>query len=238
MADQNQINNVSEQISLLINKAREEIIFDLHKLGKEINNNALFVQALNDLDITDILKQKLGKVSNLYVNAHKQVLESTIGFAQIKAGTLSSFITLNQSVLDNAVINTVAAHIRNEVAKGMLAGLPPQVIAESVASASISVSQIETLINTTLNSYSRTITNSMMKVAPKKTKYVYIGPIDDRTRDECVEYADAGEMTEDQIISNGWEASLIDGGGFNCRHKWEIASEEGIKFFEGDKANA
>jgi len=28
---------------------------------------------------------------------------------------------------------------------------------------------------------------------------------------------------------------LVEGGGFNCRHKWEIASDEGIEFFEGDK---
>ena len=97
---------------------------------------------------------------------------------------------------------------------------------------------MQTLVNTTLNTYSRQVTNQMMKVAPNNTKYIYIGPLDDRTRDECLEYANAGELTEAQIESNGWSASLSDGGGFNCRHKWEIASEEGVKFFEGDKADA
>ncbi len=238
MANQNQIDNLSEQISLILNKAREELIFDLFKLGEELNDEVLFMKAIQELDIADALRKKTIKASSLYVNAHRKVLESTIGFAQIEAGTLSSFIALNQSVLDNAVINTVAAHIRNEVAKGMLAGLSPQAIADSVASASVSTKQIETLINTSLSTYGRMVTNQMMKVAPSNTKYVYIGPLDDRTRDECLEYAGAGAITEAQIISNGWEASLSDGGGFNCRHKWEIASEEGIKFFEGDKANA
>jgi hypothetical protein len=238
MANQQQIDNLSVEISLLINKAREELIFDLYKLSQEINDEVLFLKAINELDVADLLRKKLGKATILYANAHRHVLESTIGFAQIEAGTLSSFISLNQSVLDNAVINTVAAHIRNEVAKGMLAGVSPQAIAESVAKASISTAQIETLMNTSLSTYGRMVTNQMMKVAPSKTKYIYIGPLDDRTRDDCLEYAGAGAITEAEIISNGWEASLSDGGGFNCRHKWEIASEEGIKFFEGDKVNA
>ena len=50
--------------------------------------------------------------------------------------------------------------------------------------------------------------------------------------------ASAGRLTLDQIKSQFGEAVLVDGGGFNCRHKWEIASEEGTTFFEGDKVNA
>ena len=237
MADQNAIDRVSLLISDLIDRARKELVDDLVTLGYDIRNNEAFVTALNQLDIADTLRKKISKASNSYVAAHRQVLESTIGFAEVKASTLTSFISLNQQVLDNTVINTVAAHIRNEVAKGVLAGVPAEFIAEAVARASISTSQIETLINTTLNSYSRTITNTMMEVAPKKTKYVYIGPVDDRTRDECLEYAGSGPITEAEIIGNGWEASLVDGGGFNCRHKWEIASTEGKGFSEQDKVS-
>ncbi len=238
MANQLEIDRLSEQISTLIDKGRNELIDDLVKLAKQIDNEPLFLQAINEMDIAEILRNKLQNATNLYVNAHRKVLESTIGFAELEAGTLSSLINLNQSVLDDAVINTVSAHIRNEVAKGILVGIPPQQIAESVASSSISVSRMETLINTSLNTYSRTVTNEMMKVAPKNTKYVYVGPIDDRTRDECLDMASAGKLTEAQIISQFGSAPLVDGGGFNCRHKWEIASEEGVKFFEGDKANA
>ena len=47
--------------------------------------------------------------------------------------------------------------------------------------------------------------------------------------------AGAGELTLDQIISQFGEAPLVDGGGFNCRHKWEIASTEGKGFSEQSK---
>ena len=78
----------------------------------------------------------------------------------------------------------------------------------------------------------------MMDIAPSNTKYVYIGPVDEKTRDECLQMASAGRLTLEQIKSQFGEAVLVDGGGFNCRHKWEIASEEGTTFFEGDKVNA
>ena len=64
----------------------------------------------------------------------------------------------------------------------------------------------------------------------------YVGPVDDRTRDECLFMASADRLTESEIISQFGAAVLVDGGGINCRHKWEIASEEGTKFHEGKQA--
>ena len=75
----------------------------------------------------------------------------------------------------------------------------------------------------------------MMKNAPATTKYVYVGPVDDRTRDECLDMAAEGEITESEILTKFGEAVLADGGGFNCRHKWEIASTEGKGFSEQSK---
>ena len=238
MADQNKIDATSLQIAELIDKARTELIADLVTLGKEIDNNAQFVAALNDLDISDTLTKKISKAVNLYTVAHRDVLESTIGFEDIPVSTLTSYISLNQQVLDTTVINTVAAHIKNEVAKGVLSGVPAEVIAQSVASASISTSQMETLVNTTLNSYSRTITNSMMEVAPANTKYVYIGPVDEKTRPECIQMSAAGRKTKAEIKSEFKKFGdiLTLGGGFNCRHKWEIASDEGSVFHRQKEA--
>ena len=65
MANQNQIDNLSEQISLILNKAREELIFDLFKLGEELNNEVLFMKAIQELDIADALRKKTIKASSL-----------------------------------------------------------------------------------------------------------------------------------------------------------------------------
>ena len=73
--------------------------------------------------------------------------------------------------------------------------------------------------NTTLNNYSRQVTNQMMKVAPKNTKYVYIGPIDDKTRPICLKMWSAGTLTLKEIDEK-FPARFVEGGGFNCRHQW------------------
>ena len=238
MANQRDIDRSSEQIANLVDKARAELVSSLYLIGKEIGDVGEFAEALLTIDIEGSLKSKLQKATSIYANAHRNVLESTIGFADINPRALATFATLNEQLFDNAIIRTISGNIRTQVVRGLQAGMTALEITEGVVSSSISNAQMQTLVNTTLNSYSRQVTNQMMSVAPKTTKYVYIGPVDDRTRDECLDMASAGELTLDQIVSQFGEAPLVDGGGFNCRHKWEIASEEGTQFFEGDKVDA
>lgn len=152
----------------------------------------------------------------------------------INEQTLESFLSGNISVLDE-IIGTDASELKNILNSATISGMQSSEILNQVSVAS-SASGQRAILNTRLNTYSRVATNTMMKDAPSNTKYVYVGPIDERTRDECLEYASAGALTEADIIGNGWTASLVDGGGINCRHKWEIASDEGIKLFEGKQA--
>ena len=235
MADQNQIDRASEQIADLVDRARAELVGSLYALGKDIKDPVLFSEALLDIDIEGTLKSKLKKATSVYANAHRGVLESTIGFAEINPKALSTFATLNEQLFDNSIIRVISGHIRNQVVNGVSAGLTADMIIERVAQSSISNAQMQTLVNTTLNTYSRTITNQMMENAPATTKYVYVGPVDDRTRDECLDMAAEGEITESEILTKFGEAVLADGGGFNCRHKWEIASTEGKGFSEQSK---
>ena len=249
MADQNQIDRASEQVARLVDSARDELVRNLTALAnqkinpftgvkmikKVADDIPAFSSFIMDFDVEGTLKKKLKKATSIYANAHRGVLKSTIGFAEINPKALSTFATLNEQLFDNSIIRVISGHIRNQVVNGVSAGLTADMIIERVAQSSISNAQMQTLVNTTLNTYSRTITNLMMKNAPATTKYVYVGPVDDRTRDECLDYASAGEITEAEIIGNGWTASLIDGGGFNCRHKWEIASTEGKGFSEQSK---
>ena len=238
MADQNNIDRSSEQIANLVDKARAELVSSLYLIGKEIGDVSEFAETLLTLDVEGRLKRKLQKATSVFANAHRGVLESTIGFANIDSRLLTGFATLNEQLFDSSIIRTISGNIRTQVVRGLQAGMTALEITEGVVSSSISNSQMQTLVNTTLNSYSRQVTNQMMDIAPSNTKYVYIGPVDEKTRDECLQMASAGRLTLDQIKSQFGEAVLVDGGGFNCRHKWEIASEEGTQFFEGDKVNA
>ena len=79
-----------------------------------------------------------------------------------------------------------------------------------------------------LNNFSRSASKAVIDEAEKAGgksqgfRYTYIGPVDEKTRDICVEMAAAGPLYMYQIEQRGWVDSLDTGGGFNCRHNWEI----------------
>ena len=230
MANQANIDKAAELIAGIVDRAKEELINDLYNLGLNVDNIPAFVNALLDLDLEGTLKSKLTNATSAYANAHRNVLETTTSFADINPANLTSFLSLNEQVFDNAIVNNIASHIRNEVVKGIQAGLSPDMILQNVTSASISNSQMQTLVNTTLNSYSRSITTAMMEEAPDNTKYHYIGPVDNKTRDVCLRMASAGRITRKEIEKAYGREVLVEGGGFNCRHKWEVAGRETSEF--------
>ena len=235
MANQTEIDKAAIAVSTIIDKAKIQVTDDIYAILSKLDN-ATMIEALKGLDVATILNNKVAKGLGAYTIAHRKVLESTIGFQGVNASVLTSLIELNQDILNQSVIRTTASQIKSKIASGIIAGTKPAQIVQQITNASISTAQVETLVTTSLNTYGRVITNQMMNEAPKSTKYVYIGPVDDATRDDCLDMASAGALTQDQIISQFGEAVLSDGGGFNCRHKWEIASEEGTRFHEPEAA--
>ena len=153
----------------------------------------------------------------------------------INEETLLSFVGTNTSVLDE-IIGSDANEIKSLLSTGAISGMKDSEILGQLSKVTTSKHATKAMLNTKLNTLSRVATNTMMKDAPADTKYVYVGPVDDRTRDECLDMAFAGALTEAQIINQFGAAPLVDGGGINCRHKWEIASEEGTRFHEGKQA--
>lgn len=226
MANQKDIDKTALAIAEIIDKAKIELIDDVYKIVGKLDT-ALLIETLKELDVATILNKKVAKALSAYTIAHQKVLESTVAFAGVNESVLVGLVELNQGILNESVIRTTASQIKAKIASGVISKQKPVQIAELVTSASISNAQVQTLVNTSLNNYSRTVTNEMMKEAPKETKYVYEGATDDRTRDKCWDMISSGRLTEAEIRQLHGDAVLTEGGGFNCRHKWEIASEVG-----------
>ena len=220
MPNQDKINEVSEQVTAILDKAKLELTEDLLKLRDKVTPDE-FIQALEKMDLKAILDAKISKAKQLYIQQHKVVLEEIIPFGDLDANRWTNIriiLSGNISVLDE-IIGTDASELKNILNSATISGMQTSEILNQVSVAS-SASGQRAILNTRLNTYSRVATNTMMKDAPADTKYVYVGPIDDRTRDECLEYASAGPLTEAQIIESRWSASLVYGGGINWRHKW------------------
>ena len=150
---------------------------------------------------------------------------------------LQQLIAINMGVWDSYMVY-LSAQMQQQLVQGVYAGLTPDQIVENILSSGLSEGQLETLVTTALNNYSRMVTTSMMKDAPKDTKYIYIGPLDGKTRDACVQQMSVGSVTYSEIVKKFGSDVLVYGGGYNCRHKWESQSEFGIdkKFHNPEKA--
>ena len=129
----------------------------------------------------------------------------------------------------NAYYPYLSAQIQQQVSLGSFTGLSVEQIVANITDATLSEAQIQSLISTSLNNYSRTVTYGIMQEEPADTLYQYIGPIDGRTRDICLQFGSAGKITQAQILKlRGGQESLSFGGGYNCRHKWQSVSKFGV----------
>ena len=110
MPNQNNIDNASEQIALLVEQARNDIIDTLADL-KRSHTMGAFLEILLELDIENSLKNKLIKATQIYANAHRGVLQTTTMFGDPDGNLLVSFANLNEELFDSAIVRTISGHI-------------------------------------------------------------------------------------------------------------------------------
>ena len=84
MPNQDTINDVAEQVTTILDKAKLEIAQDLLKLRDKVTPDE-FIQALEKMDLKAILDAKISKAKQLYIQQHKVVLEETIPFGDLDA---------------------------------------------------------------------------------------------------------------------------------------------------------
>jgi len=134
-----------------------------------------------------------------------------------------SAITTSEQASFLRFVEGQAATVQKELVRAVVRDLGPDDMRKALASV-VSPTNADTIANTALNTYSRSVNEEMAKTAPKGQKYVYEGPQDDKTRDICLEMGAAGEMTYEEIEAE-YPGGFGDGGGFNCRHQWTPEEE-------------
>ena len=121
----------------------------------------------------------------------------------------------------------MAQIVKKEIINGAIAGSPTKAVLDKVrGQGALSKAQLQTLINTSMNEYSRNVTKLMIDKMPAETKYVYIGALDEKTRPECLQMMSADKLTRAEIEGRFGSKVFTEGGGYNCRHKWEIAVQD------------
>ena len=235
MADQDFIRKQVQQLADKISDAQEEIVGAIMELtsGK---SNAEAVKIINDLDIDSIVKLKTSGVLSAYTTAQTDMLLSKQFFGDISEDDLRALLIASEQYL-GANVTSMGGVIRRQVLNGISNNKPAADILEVVGKQGYGTVGLSRIIRDGMNNYSRVVSSFMIDEAPENTKYVYIGPADEKTREYCLNLMAAGSITIKQLRENGWTQSLTEGGGTNCRHNWEIASSNvRDQFHRGEEA--
>ena len=224
--DQLFIEQQSEELSDMILQVQERTVSEVYALkgDRSIEQFLIFISGLS---ILEIIRAKAVNIINGFRQSQGTLLQKVKGFAVIPEEALEVLVDMNTNSLIGQLDN-MASVIKKEIMNGVVGGVNPDEILKAVrGQASLSKGQLKTLIDTTMNDYSRTVTKLMMDKMPENTKYEYIGPLDAKTRPECVEMIAAGRLTKAQILStfSKFGNILSSGGGYNCRHKWDFIIE-------------
>ncbi|MFA4990602.1 MAG: hypothetical protein WC579_01660 [Candidatus Paceibacterota bacterium] len=158
--------------------------------------------------------------------------------APINETTLKAIYEVNKATFLKH-IQFSAQEIQKELMNSMLANLDRKQMLARVMNLrdGLNQAQMETIIDTMNRTYSRQVQAVMSRDLPEDTKYVYAGPVDEKTRPICLEMMAAGEMTREEIDER-FPGAFIDGGGFNCRHSWRTVTKftEETKLSNPEKA--
>ena len=227
MSDQSFIESNSNTITQILLEVQERTIAELYALKGSLSAEQ-FIILIENLDVKAIVTAKSANAISLFESSHIGMLESIEGFAVIAESTIQTLVNYNtQSLL--STLDNMAQIIKKEVVKGIISGVGTQSVVEAVrGQGALSATQLKTLIDTAMNEYSRSVTKIMMDEMPDNTLYVYIGALDEKTRKVCLQQMKAGRRTLAEIptLTSLGESVLTSGGGYNCRHKWEISVQD------------
>ena len=235
MANQKFIKEQTEQLARRLGLAQEEIVDTISQLTKGKSNKEV-VAIINELDMSKIIQLKTAGIMGGYLAAQRDILLSKQFFAPIAEVELQSLLVASEQYFGASLVG-MGGVIKQQVLTGIVNDRTVGEIVELIGKQGYASHSLNRIINDGMNNYSRSVSSYMMDEAPANTKYVYIGPADEKTRDFCLQLMAAGELTRKQIREKGWTSSLTEGGGVNCRHNWELAATKvKTEFHNQDKA--
>lgn len=210
---------IAQKYASAIQKAQASMVADLLDLKNSLTKDE-FISLISTLDVDEYIFNQLGvqSVLDAYMASYANVLAGMQMTGEVTEETLAALIRLDSNTFKKQ-ISAMGEEIIDQAVRGILGGKTEREIAQNISANVMRRDQAETLANTALNTFERNVTMEMAANDPSDATYVYQGPIDDRTRDICLEMMSSGSLTMDEIDKR-FPGAFGDGGGFNCRHRW------------------
>ena len=223
MAD---ISTELDRIAVIIaeksNRAVEEVVTSLMELVQDKTGEEA-LEILSGINLKYAMESKMAGAFALYDQGIVSMLENMHSTARLTETALMALRNSSQRLLSTEFIDKMADNILKETVRGISSGLTPTEVLKSIGEIT---GTLETQVVTAFGQYSSSVTNLLSEKLPDSTKFIYIGPYDSKTREECVERIKLGSVTRSQILK---DFAHITGGDFNnaiwnCRHNWEQRS--------------
>ncbi len=213
---------LSSDFAEKVGQARDEVVEGLYVAMEDMTPEERMI-FLGEIEVATIMTGKLTNAMGIYEEGIRRSLESTFTTATLPESSLQTLLNQARNRISTEVTGRLSNEMMDQIVNGMATNKFPSEIIGEIDSA-LSPKQLETLINTTYNQFNNAITNQLAEMLPKNTKFIYIGPFDAKTRDECVERIKMGPSTRAQILKSKF--GNFNNAIWNCRHKWEEMDEE------------
>ena len=173
---------------------------------------------LSTLDFEDIFRTNYGMDNALGQLAAAFAREVIVVPAPPVLPSTEVLSTALQFEIDalNSQITQNASEIKRIMMRSVLGNQSEAEFAEALTSEALRSDQINSYVNQNLRSFHRTVEVQMAEANPDDL-YIWDGPLDDRTSDECVDMIAQGALTYDEWTSQ-YSQYLTAGTHYGCRH--------------------
>ena len=219
MAD---ISSELDRIALIIaeksNKAVEEVVTSLMELIQDkTGEEALAI--LSGINLKYAMESKMAGAVALYEQGIVSMLKNMYSTTTLSESSLMLLLNNSKRLLSTEFIDKIADNILQRITMGMST---KQTVSDILQSIKDVTPDLETQVVTAFGQFSSAVANLLSENLPDDTKFVYIGPHDNKTREECVDRIILGPTTREEIgrTKFGNFTNAI----WNCRHRWEQMS--------------
>tara|TARA_R100001510_G_scaffold45721_1_gene42471 strand:+ start:5600 stop:6403 length:804 start_codon:yes stop_codon:yes gene_type:complete len=215
-----------EEFTAAYETAVNDFVDNAKELEEDNDSNDVIL-ALGALVVADYWLQDLAieNAISQYMSRIDSVLDDLRFFGNIDESRLLAFRLANENLIRNYSVS-LGDKVKLSVIRGISAGQDSSAIKNLVLrDYFLRSSSVSTFVQTQIADYANLVTQSLAETAPENTKYIFINPIDSKTRNICTKMVSFGPMTKKEIEAN-FPGAFSDRGGPNCRGYWDVARNE------------
>mgnify|MGYP003625705873 FL=1 len=181
--------------SLAFEQVQDTVLKIYNNANKAQLSNDIIVKELLDLDLDQIVGNKMNIELEKLMTQYAFELKSMQSFADISENVIDSLIKTDLIVYQNKIKDKIDV-MRKLMIESVIGDISVGEFESMVGSFGLTPSQAEALVDDSLRKFSRNVTKEMANNAPDNTFFIWEGPIDGKTSDECLRLIALGPMTE------------------------------------------